>query len=60
MYVRGKNGEYELATFSSFQRNIQRYFSGKKYLFNIINDNDFKEIEKSSTCEAQVTGSRAR
>ena len=27
MNARVKNGEYELAAFSSFQRNIQRYFS---------------------------------
>ena len=57
MNVRRKNGEYEPATFSSFQRNIQRYLSEKKYPFNTLKDNEF---EKSSSCEAQVTSPRAR
>ena len=38
MNVRRKNGEYEPATFSSFQCNIQRYFSEKKYPFNILKE----------------------
>ena len=42
MNVRRKNGEYEPATFSSFQRNIQRYLSEKKYPFNILKDNEFE------------------
>ena len=43
MNVRRKNGEYELATFSTFQRNIQRYLSEKKYPFNILKDNEFEK-----------------
>ena len=43
MNVRRKNGEYEPATFSSFQRNIQRYLSEKKYPFNILKDNEFEK-----------------
>ena len=46
MNVRRKNGEYEPETFSSFQRNIQRYFSEKKYPFNILKDNEFKNREE--------------
>ena len=46
MNVRDKNGEYEPATFSSFQRNIKQYFSEKKYPFNILKDNEFKNREE--------------
>ena len=46
MNVRRKNGEYELATFSSFQRNIQRYLSEKKYPFNILKDNEFEKSRR--------------
>ena len=46
MNVLRKNGEYEPATFSSFQRNIQRYFSEKKYLFKILKDNEFKKSRR--------------
>ena len=44
--VRRKNGEYEPATFSSFQRNIQRYLSEKKYPFNILKDNEFEKSRR--------------
>ena len=44
--VRRKNGEYELATFSSFQRNIQRYLSEKKYPFNRLKDNEFEKSRR--------------
>ena len=43
MNVRRKNGEYEPATFSSFQRNIQRYLSEIKNTFNILKDNEFEK-----------------
>ena len=46
MNVRRKNGEYEPATFSSFQRNIQRYLSEKKYPFNILKDNEFEKSRR--------------
>ena len=46
MNVRRKNGEYEPATFSSFQLNIQRYLSGKKYPFNILKDNEFEKSRR--------------
>ena len=46
MNVRRKNGEYEPATFSSFQRNIQRYLSGKKYPFKILKDNEFEKSRR--------------
>ena len=46
MNVRRKNGEYEPATFSSFQRNIQRYLSDKKYPFNILKDNEFEKSRR--------------
>ena len=46
MNIRRKNGEYEPATFSSFQRNIQRYLSEKKYPFNILNDNEFEKSRR--------------
>ena len=46
MNVRRKNGEYEPATFSSFQRNIERYLSGKKYQFNILKDNEFEKLRR--------------
>ena len=46
MNVRRKNGEYEPATFSSFQRNIQRYLSEKKYPFNILKDNEFQKSRR--------------
>ena len=32
MNVRRKNGEYEPATFSSFQRNIQRYLTDSRIM----------------------------
>ncbi|CAH3186834.1 unnamed protein product, partial [Porites evermanni] len=38
--------EYEPATVSSFQRSIQRYLSEKKYLFNILKDNEFEKSTK--------------
>ena len=44
MNVRRKNGEYEQATFSSFQRNIQRYLSERKYPFN--KDNEFEKSRR--------------
>ena len=44
--VRRKNGEYEPATFSSFQRNIQQYLSEKKYPFNILKDNEFEKSRR--------------
>ena len=44
--VRRKNGEYEPATFSSFQRNIQRYLSEKKYPFNMLKDNEFEKLRR--------------
>ena len=46
MNVRRKNNEYEPATFSSFQRNIPRYLSGKKYPFNILKDNEFDKSRR--------------
>ena len=46
MNVRRKNGEYEPATFSSFQRNIQRHLSEKKYPFNILKDNEFEKSRR--------------
>ena len=46
MNVRRKNGEYEPATFSSFQRNIQRYLSEKKYPFNMLKDNEFEKSRR--------------
>ena len=46
MNVRRKNGECEPATFSSFQRNIQRYLSEKKYPFNILKDNEFEKSRR--------------
>ena len=46
MNVRKKNGEYEPATFSSFQRNIQRYLSEKKYPFNMLKDNEFEKSRR--------------
>ena len=46
MKVRRKNGEYQPATFSSFQCNIQRYLSEKKYPFNILKDNEFKKSRR--------------
>ena len=46
MNVCRKNGEYEPATFSSFQRNIQRYLSEKKYPFNILKDNEFEKSRR--------------
>ena len=46
MNVRRKNGEYEPATFSSFQRNTQRYLSEKKYPFNILKDNEFEKSRR--------------
>ena len=46
MNVQTKNGEYEPTTFSSFQRNVQRYLSGKKYPFNILKDNEFEKSRK--------------
>ena len=46
MNVRRKNGEYEPATFSSFQRNIQQYLSEKKYPFNILKDNEFEKLRR--------------
>ena len=46
MNVRRKNGEHEPATFSSFQRNIQRYLSEKKYPFNILKDNEFEKSRR--------------
>ena len=59
MKVRRKNGEYEPATFSSFQRNIQRYLAEKKYPFNILKDNEFEKSRGvRSSCEAQVASSR--
>ena len=44
--VRIKNGEYEPATFSSFQRNIQRYLSEKKHPFNILKDDEFEKSRR--------------
>ena len=44
--VRRKNGEHEPATFSSFQRNIQRYLSEKKNPFNILKDNEFEKSRR--------------
>ena len=41
MNVRRKNGEYEPATFSSFQ-----YLSEKKYPFNILKDNEFEKSRR--------------
>ena len=46
MNVRRKNGEYEPATFSSFQRNIQWYLSEKKYPFNILKNNEFEKSRR--------------
>ena len=46
MNVRRKNSEYEPATFSSFQRNIQRYLSEKKHPFNILKDNEFEKSRR--------------
>ena len=46
MNVHRKNGEYEPATFSSFQCNIQRYLSEKKYPFNILKDNEFEKSRR--------------
>ena len=46
MNVRRKNSEYEPATFSSFQRDIQRYLSEKKYPFNILKDNEFEKSRR--------------
>ena len=46
MNVRRKNGEYEPATFSSFQRNIQRYLSEKKYPFNILKNSEFEKSRR--------------
>ena len=46
MNVRRKNSEYEPATFSSFQRNIPRHVSGKKYPFNILKDNEFEKSRR--------------
>ena len=46
MNVRRKNGEYEPATFSSFQRIIQRYLSEKKHPFNILKDNEFEKSRR--------------
>ena len=48
--ARKKNGEdYEPATVSSFQRSIWRYLSEKKYPFNILKDNEFKDNEFAGT-----------
>ena len=45
--ARKKNGEeYEPATVSIFQRSIQRFFSEKKYPFNILKDNEFEKSRK--------------
>ena len=52
--------EYEPATVSSFQRSIQRYLSEKKYLFNILKDNEFEKSTKSPCSKAKVACSRAR
>ncbi len=61
MNIRRKNGgEYEPATISSFQRSIQRYLTEKKYPFNILKDTWVWKLQKSTSCEAQVTSSRAR
>ena len=46
MNVRRKSSEYERATFSSFQPNIQRYLSEKKYPFNRLNDNEFEKSRR--------------
>ena len=46
MNLRRKNSEYEPATFSSFQRDIQRYLSEKKYPFNILKDNEFEKSRR--------------
>ena len=46
MNVCRKNGEYEPATFSSFQRNMQRYLSEKKYPFNRLKDNGFEKLRR--------------
>ena len=40
--VRIKNGEYEPATFSSFQR----YLSEKKHPFNILKDDEFEKSRR--------------
>ena len=56
---RRTNGEYEPATFSSFQRNIQWYFSEKKYSFNILKDNEFKKSRRVLAAKHNVTSSRA-
>ena len=46
--ARKKNREeYEPVTVSSFQHSIHRYLSEKKYLFNILNDNEFEKSRKS-------------
>ena len=46
MNVCRTNGEFEPATFSSFQRNIQRYLSVKKYPFNILKDYEFEKLRR--------------
>ena len=46
MNVRRENGEYEPATFSGFQRNIQRYLSENKYPFNILKGNEFEKSRR--------------
>ena len=46
MNVRRKNGEYEPATFSSFQCNMQQCLSEKKYPFNILKDNEFEKSRR--------------
>ena len=44
--MRRKSGEYQPATFSSFQHNIQRYLFEKKYPFNILKDNEFEKSRR--------------
>ena len=41
--TRRKNGEYELAAISSFQRTIQRYLTEKQYPFLTGKDNEFEK-----------------
>ena len=60
MNVRRKNGEYEPATFSSFQRNIYSNTSLRRNIHSTYSRTMSLKIEKSSNCEAQVTFSRAR
>ena len=60
MNVRRKNGEYEPATFSSFQRNIYSDTSLRRNIHSTYSRIMSSKIEKSCSCEAQVTSSRAR